>query len=184
MKIKNLTITLPSVLDLELDITSPVCLLYGKHSELTLDLIRELIGDYSAKTDPDCYDDGHFVIHSDIEMDGKNYNVCYIRNADFMGDNRIAANFVPNRFEYSEEDTLEFLDKCKARNKDLNNVVYNYKIFSIAEDDRPLFVYCDDAEDITPVIEFVSTLNRQVFVAITSNKISSHSSNIQTAFVG
>ena len=184
MKIKNLTITLPSVLDLELDITSPVCLLYGKHSELTLDLIRELIGDYSAKTDPDCYDDGHFVIHSDIEMDGKNYNVCYIRNADFMGDNRIAANFVPNSFEYSEEDTLEFLDKCKARNKDLNNVVYNYKIFSIAEDDRPLFVYCDDAEDITPVIEFVSTLNRQVFVAITSNKISSHSSNIQTAFVG
>ena len=184
MKIKNLTITLPSVLDLELDITSPVCLLYGKHSELTLDLIRELIGDYSAKTDPDCYDDGHFVIHSDIEMDGKNYNVCYIRNADFMGDNRIAANFVPNSFEYSEEDTLEFLDKCKARNKDLNNVVYNYKIFSIAEDDRPLFVYCEDAEDITPVIEFVSTLNRQVFVAITSNKISSHSSNIQTAFVG
>lgn len=184
MKIKNLTITSPSVLDLELDITSPVCLLYGKHSELTLDLIRELIGDYSAKTDPDCYDDGHFAIHSDIEMDGKNYNVCYIRNADFMGDNRIAANFVPNSFEYSEEDTLEFLDKCKARNKDLNNVVYNYKIFSIAEDDRPLFVYCEDAEDITPVIEFVSTLNRQVFVAITSNKISSHSSNIQTAFVG
>ena len=184
MKIKNLNITSPSVLDLELDITSPVCLLYGKHSELTLDLIRELIGDYSAKTDPDCYDDGHFVIHSDIEMDGKNYNVCYIRNADFMGDNRIAANFVPNSFEYSEEDTLEFLDKCKARNKDLNNVVYNYKIFSIAEDDRPLFVYCEDAEDITPVIEFVSTLNRQVFVAITSNKISSHSSNIQTAFVG
>ena len=184
MKIKNLTITSPSVLDLELDITSPVCLLYGKHSELALDLIRELIGDYSAKTDPDCYDDGHFVIHSDIEMDGKNYNVCYIRNADFMGDNRIAANFVPNSFEYSEEDTLEFLDKCKTRNKDLNNVVYNYKIFSIAEDNRPLFIYCEDAEAITPVIEFISTLNRQVFVAITSNKISSHSSNIQTAFVG
>ena len=183
MKIKNLTITSPSVLDLELDITSPVCLLYGKHSELALDLIRELIGDYSAKTDPDCYDDGHFVIHSDIEMDGKNYNVCYIRNADFMGDNRIAANFVPNSFEYSEENTLEFLDKCKTRNKDLNNVICNYKVFSITEDDRPLFVYCEDAEDITPVIEFVSTLNRQVFVAITSNKISSHSSNIQTALL-
>ena len=103
MKIKNLTITSPSALDLELDITSPVCLLYGKHSELALDLIRELIGDYSAKTDPDCYDDGHFVIHSDIEMDGKNYNVCYIRNADFMGDNRIAANFVPNSFKFSED---------------------------------------------------------------------------------
>ena len=49
MKIKNLIIMLPSILDLELDITSPVCLLYGKHSELTFDLIRELIVDYNAK---------------------------------------------------------------------------------------------------------------------------------------
>ena len=85
--------------------------------------------------------------------------------------------------EYQYENQKSYYDKCKTRNKDLNNVVYNYKIFSIAEDDRPLFVYCEDAEDITPVIEFVSPLNRQVFVAITSNKISSHSSNIQTAFV-
>ena len=76
MKIKNLAITSPSALDLELDVTSSVCLLRGEHSELALDLIRELIGDYGAKNDPDCYDDGHFVIHSDIEMDGKNYNVC------------------------------------------------------------------------------------------------------------
>jgi hypothetical protein len=184
MKIKNLAITSPATIDLELDITSPICLLSGEHSELALDLVRELIGDYSAKTDPDCYDDGHFVIHSDIEMDGKNYNVCYIRNADFMGDNRIAANFVPNSLDFSREDTKKFIDKCNAQNKDTNNVICNYKVFSITEDDRPLFVYCGDAEDITPVIEFVSTLNRQVFVAITSNKISSHSSNIQTAFVG
>ena len=70
MKIKNLAITSPSDLDLELDITSPVCLLSGEHSELALDLIRELISDYGAKNNPDCYDDGHFVIHSNIEMDG------------------------------------------------------------------------------------------------------------------
>ena len=113
MKIKNLTITSPSALDLEFDITSPVCLLYGKHSELALDLIRELIGDYSAKTDPDCYDDGHFVIHSDIEMDGKNYNVCYIRNADFMGDNRIAANFVPNSLDFSRNSMVSSSEYSK-----------------------------------------------------------------------
>ena len=75
MKIKKLAITSPSARDLELDITSPDCLLSGEHSELALDLVRELIGDYDAKNDPDCYDDGRFVIHSDIEMDGKNYNV-------------------------------------------------------------------------------------------------------------
>ena len=95
MKIQNLQITSPSVLDLELDITSPVSLFYGEHSGLVLDLLRELIGDDSSENDPDCYDEGRFVIHSDVEMDGKNYSVCYIRNADFMGDHRIAANFVP-----------------------------------------------------------------------------------------
>ena len=184
MKIKNLTITSPSALDLELDITSPVCLLYGEHSELALDLIRELIGDYSAKTDPDCYDDGHFVIHSDIEMDGKNYNVCYIRNADFIGDNRIAANFVPNSFEFSEDDTLEFLEKCKMRNKDLNNVVYNYKIFSIAEDDRPLFVYCEDADDLSQVLECLDSLGKQIFVAVDSNHFDLNNKNVQTVFIG
>ena len=100
MKIKNLEITSPSVLDLELDISKPMCILYGAHSQLTLDLVRELIGDYSSENDPDRYDDGRFVINSNIEIDDKNYSVCYIRNADFMGDNRIAANFTPNSLDF------------------------------------------------------------------------------------
>ena len=184
MKIKNLAITSPDALDFELDITLPICLLHGEHSELALDLIRELIGDYGAKTDPDCYDDGHFVIHSNIEMDGKNYNVCYIRNADFMGDNRIAANFVPNSFEYSEDDTIEFLEKCKMRNKDLNNVAYNNKIFSVTEDDRPLFVYCEDADNVSQVLECLASLGRQAFVAVDSKDFATNNKNIQIVFVG
>lgn len=184
MKIKNLTITSPSALDLELDITSPVCLFYGEHSELALDLIRELIGDYGARTNPDCYDDGHFMIHSDIEMDGKNYNICYIRNADFMGDSRIAANFVPNSFEFSEDDTLEFLEKCKTRNKDLNNIVYNYEIFSITDDDRPLFVYCENTDNVSHILECLAFIGRQVFIAVDSNDFDLNDINIQTVFIG
>ena len=184
MKIKNLTITSPSTLDLELDITSPVCVLCGEYSDLALDLLRELIGDYGAENDPDRFDDGHFVIHSDIEMDGKNYQVCYIRNADFMGDNRIAANFVPNSFEFPEDDTLEFLEKCKTRNKDLNNVVHNYKIFSITEDDRPLFVYCENADDVSQVLKCLVSLGRQTFVAVDSNNFDFNDTNIQTVFLG
>ena len=145
---------------------------------------RELISDYGAKNNPDCYDDGHFVIHSNIEMDGKNYNVCYIRNADFMGDNRIAANFVPNSFEFSEDDTLEFLEKCKTRNKNLNNVVNNYKIFSITEDDRPLFVYCEDADNVSQVLECLASLGRQAFVAVDSKDFATNNKNIQIVFVG
>ena len=184
MKIKNLAITSPSALDFALDVTSPICVLCGEHSGLALDLVRELIGDYGAENDPDCYDDGRFVLHSDIEMDGKSYNVCYIRNADFMGDNRIAANFVPGSLAFSKDDTEEFIDKCNDRNKDTNNVISNYKAFGITEDDRPLFVYCDDATDITNVLAFVSTLNRQVFVAVASSKAVIHNNNIQTVWVG
>ena len=184
MRIKNLAITSPSALDFELDIVSPICVLHGEHSALVLDLIRELTQDYDSEADPDGYDDGHFVIHSDIEMDGKNYNVCYIRNADFMGDNRIAANFVSNSLEFSKDDTEEFIDRCEERNKDTNNVICNYRVFKITEDDRPLFVYCEDADNISPVIEFISTLNRQAFVAVTTNKIATHSSDVQTMFVG
>ena len=184
MKIKNLTITSPSTLDLEFDITSPICVFHGGYSELALDLVRELIGDYDAKNDPNCYDDGRFVIHSDIEMDGKNYNVCYIRNADFIGDNRIAANFVPNSFEFSEDDTLEFLEKCKTHNKNLNNVVYNYKIFSITEDDRPLFVYCENVDNISQILECLASIGRQVFIAVDSNNFNFNDINIQTVFIG
>jgi hypothetical protein len=101
-------------------------------------------------------------------MDDKNFSVCYIRNADYMGDNRIAANFVPNSFAFSEEDTEEFLALCRKRDKDSSNAIYNDKIFSLSEDDRPLFVYLEDADEITQVLQTLACLKRQVFVAVDS----------------
>lgn len=123
MKINNLQITSASALDLDFTITSPVCVLHGHYSDLVLDLTRELIGDYGAQNDPDRVDDGHFVIHADMNMDNKSYNVCYIRNADFMGDNRLAVNFEPNSIRFSEDDTHEFVDKCNERDTDNSNVL-------------------------------------------------------------
>lgn len=173
MKIKNLQITSASTLDLELNIEKPVCVLRGEHSELALDLIRELIGDYGALNDPDRFDDGHFVIHSDIEMDGKSYQVCYIRNADFMGDNRIAANFVPNSFDFSKEDTIEFLNKRKERNKDTSNILYDLTHNLNTDDDRPIFVYNLDKIGKAEAQIFLDTLadrSRQAFVAVSSKR--------------
>lgn len=169
MKIKNLTITSPSTLDLKLDITSPVCVLCGEYSDLALDLLRELIGDYGAENDPDRFDDGHFVIHSDIEMDGKNYQVCYIRSADFLGDNRIAANFVPNSLDFSTDDTIEFMKKCGQRDKDRSNVLCGLAHDLNKEDDRPIFVYNLDKIDDATAQDFLDALadsGRQVFVAV------------------
>ena len=174
MKIKHFQITSASTLNIEFETTAPICVLRGRYSDLALDLMRELIGDYGAQNDPDRVDDGRFVIHADIEMDNKNYNVCYIRNADFMGDNRLAVNFEANSIRFSEDDTREFVDKCNERDVDNHNVLIKAADIFSCEDDRPIFIYdyfdrLDEAIDITPILNKLSSLGRQVFIAVCPN---------------
>ena len=173
MRINNIQITSASTLNIEFGTTAPVCVLRGCYSDLALDLIREVIGDYGAQNDPDRIDDGRFVIHADIEMDDKNYSVCYIRNADFMGDNRLAVNFNPNSTYFLEDDTREFADKCNERDTDNSNVLVKTADIT-SYDDRPVFIYdyfdrLDEATDITPVLNKLSSLGRQVFIAVCAN---------------
>ena len=171
MKIKHISIISAATLQFECSFTSPICVLRGRYSDLALDLIRELIGDYGAQNDPDRIDDGRFVIHTDIEMDNKNYSVCYIRNADFMGDNRLAVNFEANSIQFSEDDTREFVTKCSERDTDDTNVLIKTAYISSCEDDRPIFIYdyfdrLDEAIDITPVLDELASLGRQVFISV------------------
>ena len=171
MKINHLQIDSASALDFDLAITAPICILRGHYSDLALDLLRELIGDYGAQNDPDRVDDGRFVIHADIEIDNKNYSVCYIRNADFMGDNRLAVNFKLNSIRFSEDDTREFVNKCNERDTDDTNVLTKTADISSCEDDRPIFIYdyfdrLDEAIDITPVLDELASLGRQVFISV------------------
>ena len=173
MKINNIQITSASTLNIEFATTAPICVLHGRYSDLALDLFRELIGDFGAQNDPDRIDDGRFVIHADIEMDNKNYSVCYIRNADFMGDNRLAANFEPNSVHFSEDDTREFADKCNERDTDDSNVLIKTANITSRDDDRPIFIYdyfdrLDEAFDITSILDKLASLGRQVFISVCS----------------
>ena len=174
MKIKNFQITSAPAINIEFASTLPISVLRGRYSDLALDLLRELIGDFGAQNDPDRIDDGRFVIHADIEMDNKNYDVCYIRNADFMGDNRLAVNFEPNSVHFSEDDTREFVDKCNKRDTDNHNVLIKTANVVSCADDRPIFIYdyfdrLDEAIDITPILDKLSSLGRQVFIAVCPN---------------
>ena len=174
MKINYFSITSATALNLDFTATAPICVLRGRYSDLALDLMREVIGDYGAQNDPDRVDDGRFVIHADVEMDNKNYNVCYIRNADFMGDNRLAVNFVPNSIRFSEDDTREFVDKCNERDTDNTNVLIKTADVFSSEDDRPIFIYdyfdrLDEAIDVTPILDKLSSLGRQVFISVCAN---------------
>lgn len=167
----NIQITSATTFNFDFTSNAPICVLRGRYSDLALDLMREVIGDYGAQNNPNRVDDGRFVIHADIEMDNKNYSVCYIRNADFMGDNRIAANFEPNSFGFSEDDTREFVDKCNERDVDNHNVLIKTADISSCEDDRPILIYdyfdrLDKAFDITPVFDELASLGRQVFISV------------------
>ena len=171
MKIHHFQITSASTLNIDFETTAPICLLRGRYADLALDLMRELIGDYGAQNDPDRVDDGRFVIHADIEMDNKDYSVCYIRNADFMGDNRLAVNFKLNSIRFSEDDTREFADKCSERDTDDSNVLIKTANITSCDDDRPIFIYSyfdrlDEAIDITPILDELASLGRQVFISV------------------
>ena len=153
MKINNISIKSHTALDFEIDVSKPVSVLRGKHSALALDLMREVLGDHNSVCDPDNIDDGHFIIHADVDINGKNYSVCYIRGADFTHENRIAVNFKPDSIEYSEDDTMEFLKKRKEINSN----------------DRPLFIYpsaLGEKNNVTAFIQALSGADRQVFLAI------------------
>ena len=192
MKIRNFNITSAEALDLEFTPDSSVCVIRGRYSELVLDMLRELIGDYGAVDSPDRIDDGRFVIHAGVEMDSKDYNVCYIRNADFIGDNRIAVNFAPSSLDFSLDDTYEFDAKRIARNTDSSNVFDDSQLVSdtrLSEsdrrmmsfdcfleslsqaNDRPIFIYglfdrIDASVDTADILDKLTDLGMQVFVAV------------------
>jgi hypothetical protein len=159
-----------NALDFELNEVKPITIFRGKHSSLVLDLMREVIGDNNPVCNPDNIDGGHFIIHTDIDMDGKNYSACYIRRADFLGDNRIAVNFKPNSIEYSEDDTIEFTKKCKEINAEK----------------RPIFIYpseLGEKNNVTAFIEALSGGDKQVFLAIPEEFSEIIHDNITNVFV-
>lgn len=177
MRINSISIMSRDTLDFELEVNKQITVFCGKHAGLALDLIREVLGDKTAKNDPDSTCDGKFVIHSDIEIDNKNYGICYIRNADFMGDNRIGVNFTPNSIDYSLTDTEEFL---KIRDKGIIKTAYNPSDLIISDDNTPIFLYCSDKNELDEAITYLSSCRCQVFIAIESGCATVDCENVRT----
>ena len=59
------------------NVTKPITILRGNRSALALDLTREVIGYHNSVCDPDNIDDGHFIIHTDVDIGGNNYIVLF-----------------------------------------------------------------------------------------------------------
>lgn len=192
MKVKHVSITSKTAFDLDFDVDQPICILQGENSDTALDLIREVIGDFFARNDPDRIDDGRCVIHADVEISGKNYGVCYLRNADFMNDNRIAVNFGENSLDFDRDATQKYLERIKKLNFSDQNIFYGthlaesdlllsesdkilfeFERFVVAQsasdDTRPLFIYglfdrLDQSTDLEKIFCRLAELGRQVFI--------------------
>ncbi|MBQ9744572.1 MAG: hypothetical protein IJW19_05545 [Clostridia bacterium] len=79
--------------------------------------------------------------------------------------------FISGRFHFSEYDTREFSDKCNRRDTDNSNVLIKTVNAVSRSDDRPIFIYdyldrLDEAIDITPVLNRLSSLGRQIFISV------------------
>lgn len=172
MNIKNFKAD-TSKFSVELSADKPICFIRGGYSDFVLDLMRELIGDYISHCYLDNVNDGFYVLHADIEDGSKNYQVCYIRNADGAGDNRIGVNFDPDckgLSDFSRDDTYEFLKKRKKWRYTLNVLIGAADPVSIQKD-RPIFIYdyfdrLDIAIDTTPIIEKLISTGGQVFISV------------------
>ena len=193
MTVKTFSIT-SDLASVEFTPDASVCFIRGNESDCVLDHVRELIGNNPYST-PDLIDDGSFVIHADVEMDGKNYALCYLRIDEFVGDCRLAANFQPNSTKFSVDDTEEYLRKTSERNNDYSNIfdgtaektddellsesdriLAAFEKFIVqcenkTNDDRPIFIYnlfdrLDESIDVRPYLDKLSALGRQVFVSV------------------
>ena len=105
----------------ELCADKPIVFMCGRQADTALDLLREIIGDHGIGVGG-IFNGGHCALHADVEIDGENLSVCYIRNADGPERSRIAVNFNTGIPTHTLEDTDRYRRACGVRQTDSRNL--------------------------------------------------------------
>ena len=134
-----------------------------------------------------------FILHGDVKMYGKDYGVCFIYSK--TEPHRVAVNFSRGGHGFSVEDTEQYQEYLRLNGADSENILsfgdgqnegipesknalrqLDRFIIRSAEntsrgDCRPLFIYglfdrLDASVDIRPYLIRLSSLGRQVFIAV------------------
>ncbi len=192
MKILNFNVD-PNLDDYIFPSDKPITVFCGNDSDLHLSLLNVLLGNYDQSDIIEKEESSLFLLHSDVKMDHKDYSVCYIYSK--TEPHRIGVNFSDDGMGCSPEDTKEYQEKALQRNVGDGNIftLKPYAKNSLPEskhrlmqlaifyanavtdtqngDDRPLFIYdlfdhIDEAEDLTPWLNDLAALGRQVFIAV------------------
>lgn len=195
MKILNFNVD-PALDDYVFQSNKPVTVFCGNDSDLHLSLLGVLFGNYSQADIIQKSNSPLFILHGDVVIDDKDYAVCYIYNK--TEPHRVGVNFFENSIHCSAEDTKEYKEKVLRRGLGDGNIFTfkpctkntlpesKHRLLQFAGfyadavagtqngDDRPLFVYdlfdhIDESEDLTPWLNDLAALGRQVFIAVGKN---------------
>ena len=194
MKIKSFYTTSPIFEGGRFDADKPVCVFAAP--AVFLHMMRCLLDGESDDTPIDETKERTFVSRVNFELDGEEIELCGILCDDqsfFVAVND-GEHFSAERtqtivaklrsMKRDERNRYHFLNKYTANENNLSECDYNIANFkrfieivkeeTVKGDTRPIYIFnfferLDEATDITPFIESLASLGRQVFVGISNS---------------
>jgi hypothetical protein len=195
MKIKQIDF---SDINGEIILDRPITCFKGNVSERYMLLIEAMIGTYRRDSSVSVAMPHESIIHGCVEIDKKEYDVCYIYSVD--AEHTMGVNFTKGKRFFSLSDTVEYDEKRRAWNinachifadEDMRSstaclpmsekALLSFKKFLTTlkkdtnnGDFRPIFIYhffdrIDESVDISSCIDELASLGRQVFISVCSN---------------
>ena len=193
MKIKSFYTTSPLFEGGRFDETKPICVF--SESPIFLHMMRCLLDGESDDTPIDEFKKQTFVSRVNFEIDGEDIELCGVLCDDqsfFVGVNdgehfsaeqtqKVIAKL--RSMKRDERNSYNFFNKYVANENNLSECDYNIANFNrfieiVKEetakgDTRPIYIFnfferLDDATDITPFIDALADLGKQVFVGVSN----------------
>ena len=182
----------------EIILGRPITCFKGNVSERYMLLIEAMTGTYRRDSSVSVAMPHESIIHGCVEIDKKEYDVCYIYSVD--AEHTMGVNFTKGKRFFSLPDTQEYEKKRRAQNINTCHIFADEDMRSSSAclpmsekallsfekflttlkkdtnngDFRPIFIYhffdhIDESVDISPYINKLASLGRQVFIAVCSN---------------
>ncbi len=182
----------------EITLETPIMCFKGTNSDKYMLFIEAMTGTYRGDQATGIHIPHESIIHGCVEIDKKEYDICYIYSAD--AEHTMGVNFTKEKRFFSLPDTQEYEKKRRARNintchvfadEDMRSstsclpmsekVLLSFEKFLTTlnidtnnGDSRPIFIYhffdrIDESVDVSPYIDELARLGRQVFIAVCPN---------------
>ncbi len=182
----------------EITLETPIICFKGNNSDKYMLFIEAMTGTYRGDQTTSISTPYQAIIHGCVEIDKKEYDICYIYSAD--AEHTMGVNFTKGQRFFSLSDTVEYDEKRRAQNINTCHVFANedmrsstsclpmsekallsfekffttLKIDTNNGDFRPIFIYhffdcIDESVDVSCYIDELANLGRQVFISVSAN---------------